>query len=378
MSKRIIAVFLLGFLISFSATCANSQNTKEKGNIKSIDGWKTNVAKRSVNLDELMSGGPPKDGIPALTAPKFVSVESAEKWLGEKEPVISIEIDGEARAYPLQILIWHEIINDEIKGKPIAVTFCPLCYSAVAYDRRLDGKIYEFGVSGMLRNSDMVMYDKQTESWWQQLTGEAIVGDLTGEKLSQIPAQIVGFGQFAKAFPNGKIVSRETGYSRDYGRNPYIGYDEIGKSPFLFKGKTDERLRPMEKVITIEIGDVSKTYPYSTTRKLRVINDRVKSKNIVVFHDDGATSALDAERIDKSKDSGATGVFNAEIDGEKLTFDYKNGEFVDRETESKWNVFGQAVGGKLKGKELKPLEHGNHFAFAWLAFKPETQIYKEK
>ncbi|MDQ3633224.1 MAG: DUF3179 domain-containing protein [Acidobacteriota bacterium] len=377
MFYKISALFLLFVVVSFSAVCANSQSTRDK-KVQKIDGWKTNIGKRSIELDEIISGGPGKDGIPALVDPKFVSLEEAGKWLGEKEPVISLVIDGEARAYPLQILIWHEIINDEFNGVPVAVTFCPLCYSAIAFDRRLDGKTYNFGVSGMLRHSDMIMFDRETESWWQQITGEAIVGDLTGKELKQIPAQIVGFGQFAEAFPKGLVVSRETGYNRDYGRNPYVGYDEIGKAPFLFRGKLDDRLPPMEKIVVVEIGGVSKAYPRTITRKMRVINDEIKSNSIVIFHNDGANSALDAGRISDSKDIGATGVFDSEIDGKVLTFNFADGVFIDKETNSKWNIFGKAFAGKLKNKQLKPIKHGDYFAFAWLTFRPKTEIYRDK
>jgi len=376
MPKRVLSLFLVAVSVSFFTVCAKSQGS-EKKKVQKLDGWKTNVAKRSVKMSELVSGGPPKDGIPALNNPKFISVADAGSWLKAKEPVISLVIDGEARAYPLQILIWHEIINDKFKGIPVAVTFCPLCYSAVAFDRRLDGKIHNFGVSGMLRYSDMVMFDRETESWWQQITGEAIVGDLTGKKLKQIPAQIVGFEQFAKAFPEGKVVSKETGYSRNYGRNPYVGYDEIGKTPFLFKGKTDGRIRPMEKIVVVEFDGQSTVYPHTTTRKMRVINDEIGSHRVVIFHTDGANSALDAGTISESKDIGATGVFVPEVDGKKLNFSFKNGVFIDNETKSRWNVFGRAVSGQLKGKQLKRIQHGDYFAFAWLTFRPKSVIYGE-
>lgn len=381
MSKHLfVKLSILGVISSLLFTvCVMSQDKIEtESEREQIGGWKTNVAKRSIELDELMSGGPPKDGIPALDAPEFVSAAKAGKWLKPNEPVISLKIAGEARAYPLQILIWHEIVNDEINNQPVAVTFCPLCYTAIVFDRKLEDKIYSFGVSGMLRHSDMVMYDRQTESWWQQATGEALVGDLTGKTLTQLPAQIVSFEQFAKAFPDGKILSQTTGYSRDYGRNPYVGYDDINQKPFLFRGKTDERLRPMEKVITVRIDNAFKAYPYSITRRKRVIHDRLNSTEIVIFHFDGAASALDAADIGKSKAVGSTGVFIPEIDGKELTFTYNNGEFTDGQTKSRWNVFGQAINGKLKGKALKQIEHGDHFAFAWLVFRPETKIYSEK
>lgn len=376
-SIRIFAAVAL--ISSVTVGCVFSQ---QKSDVQSkqgaIKGWKTNTEKRSLELSELMSGGPGKDGIPSIDKPKFVSTNEAGKWLKPNEPVISVKIGDEARAYPLQILIWHEIVNDEIKGQPVTVTFCPLCYTAIAFDRRLDGKVYSFGVSGMLRHSDMVMYDRETESWWQQISGESIVGDLTGKTLRQFPSQIVSFAQFAKAFSNGSVLSRETGYDREYGNNPYRGYDDITKTPRLFRGKPDERLKPMEKVIAIELDSNLKAYPHTITKKKRILYDRIGKTDIVIFHADGAASALDEAKISESENIGSTGVFVPEIDGQKLTFAYDRGEFVDEETKSRWNVFGHAVAGKLTGKQLKQINHGDYFAFAWLAFRPNTEIFSDK
>lgn len=339
--------------------------------------WKTNFEKSAVPFEEFMSGGPPKDGIPAIDEPAFVNNASASEWLQKNEPVISLTIKGESRAYPLQILMWHEIANDEIQGQPVTVTFCPLCYTAIVFDRRLDGKVLDFGVSGLLRHSDMVMYDRQTETWWQQISGEGLVGDLTGKVLKQFPAQIVSFEQFSKAFPKGTVLSRETGHRRDYGRNPYTGYDSVDNKPFLFKGKTDDRLRPMEKIVAIDLGGKSKVYPHTITLRQRVIHDRIGETDLVVFHADGAASAMDSSRIAESKEIGSTGVFKPFAKGKKLTFRYDKGEFVDNETGSRWNVFGKAVNGELKDAQLEQITHGDIFAFAWLVFKPETEIYKE-
>ncbi len=200
-------------------------------------GWETDWENRSVDLSEIMSGGVPRDGIPSIDAPRFVSIDAAADWLGDREPVIMLQTGASARAYPLQIMTYHEIVNDELGGVPVVVTFCPLCYSAIAYRRTVGKKVYEFGVSGMLRHSDLIMYDRQTESLWQQIDGEAIVGDLTGTMLEPLPAQIVSFAQFAARFPAGSVLSRETGHARNYGTNPYRGYDDIDERPFLFRGR---------------------------------------------------------------------------------------------------------------------------------------------
>ena len=185
-------------------------------------GWRTDFSRYTVPLDEIVSGGPPKDGIPAIDRPRFVSVSQADDWLSPREPVVLVIKGGQAKAYPLQILIWHEIVNDIVGGAPVAVTYCPLCNTALAFDRRVDGMLLDFGTTGRLRYSDLVMYDRQTESWWQQATGEAIVGKFAGRKLEQVNAPLVSWGTFKRSSPNGLVLSRETGFDRPYGDNPYV------------------------------------------------------------------------------------------------------------------------------------------------------------
>ena len=355
--------------------CVLVSSATAQGNSGLFKDWKTDTSRRSIDLAELMSGGPPKDGIPAIDEPAFISSSEAS-WLSPREPVVVVAIEDEARAYPLQILTWHEIVNDEIRGIPVAVTFCPLCYAAVAYDRRIEGEVLTFGVSGMLRHSDMVMYDRQTETLWQQLNGEGIVGEYTGVELRVLPAQIISFEQFSSAYPSGQVLSRDTGHRRDYGRNPYVGYDNIEERPFLFRGPYDDRVPPMEKLVTVNWEGEEKAYPHSITRKERVVYDELGGQDIVVFHAEGAVSALDDAVIRDSKQIGSTGVFLRTVDGQTLTFSYNKGRFVDQETESTWNIAGRAIAGPLSGRQLTPLPHGNFFAFAWFAFKPQTPLYR--
>jgi hypothetical protein len=346
------------------------------GEQKQPELWKTDFDRRSIDLSELISGGPPKDGIPALFDPLFITTQEAGTWLRSQEPVLSINVEGEARAYPLQILIWHEIVNDRIRGLPVTVTFCPLCYSAIAFDGRTKRGNLTFGVSGMLRHSDMVMYDHQTESFWQQLTGEAIVGTQTGTVLKQLPAQLISFGQFSAAYPLGRVLSRETGHQKPYGRNPYAGYDDISGRPFAFKGDLDDRLAPMEKVIIVSMNQIDKAYPHTLTYDNGVTHDHLGGQPIVIFHSEGAVSALDQSEIYTSREVGSTGVFDPRLDGRFLRFRYVDGVFVDEETGTVWDITGKAVDGKLIGKQLVPIRHGDFFAFAWLAFKPGTLIYR--
>ncbi len=360
------AILAFGLVLSVEAVPYNS-----------LPGWRTNTAKRLINLNELQTGGPSKDGIPPIYHPRFVSVSQAAKWLSPVEPVVSLTLDGRTRAYPLQILIWHEIVNDRFGDVPVIVTFCPLCYSVNVFDRRINGREYTFGTSGMLRYSNLVMYDHQTESLWQQVIGRALVGDMAGANLKAIPAQIISFEQFRTTYKNGLVLSRTTGHKRNYGRNPYAGYDDIRKSPFMYKGKADDRLRPMEKLVTVSVDNFSKAYPYSLTQSKYVINDEIAGESIVVFHIRGAVSALDRSQIATSREDGSTGVFHREVDGKILTFSYNGKDLVDDQTGSVWDITGKAVSGPLQGKTLIPVVHGDYFAFVWLVFKPETEIYLE-
>lgn len=339
----------------------------------STHGWKTDFSKYNVPLDEISSGGPGKDGIPSIDKPAFVTSDEAASYLDDKKPVVVVELNGEARAYPIAILIWHEIVNDTIGGIPVTVTFCPLCNTAIAFDRRLDGTVYDFGVSGNLRYSDLIMYDRQTESWWQQITGRAIVGELTGQKLTAIPASIASFGDFRSTHPDAPVLSRETGYPDyhwRYGNNPYSGYDDISRSPFLFFEEVDGRLPAMERVVTVSLNGEDAAYPFNVLAEQKVVEDTVGGEPIVVFHQPGAVSPFSATDI------GAAGVFAPTLDGKTLKFSVNDkGEIRDTETQSKWNVLGRAVAGPLAGKQLQSIINGNHFWFAWAVFKPETRVF---
>jgi len=171
-------------------------------------GWETDFRFHTVPFDSILSGGPPRDNIPPVDNPTFVAVDDADEWLERLEPVVSFEVYGDVRADPLQIMMWHEIVNDTEGGIAVAVTFCPLCNSAVVLDRRLDDQLHIFGTSGMLRNSNLIMWDGQTETWWQQLTGEGIIGQLAGHQLVFIPAQIISWDDFKANNPEGSVLAR--------------------------------------------------------------------------------------------------------------------------------------------------------------------------
>ena len=340
-------------------------------------GWDTDFRLHTVPYSQIKFVIP-RDNIPSIDKPKFVAPSEASAWLKDVEPVVALEVNGDARAYPLQILTWHEIVNDDVGDVPVAVTFCPLCNSAIAFDRRLDGELLEFGVSGNLRNSDLIMYDRQTHSWWQQFTGEGIVGKYAGRTLEHLPASIVSFADFAEAYPQGKVLSRDTGYARQYGRNPYAGYDTADGNPFLFRGDLDGRLLPVERVIAVTLGEADVAFPLTILQDEGAINYDLGKRSIVVFHKFGTTSALDASSIAESRDVGAAGVFDPHLDDQKLTFGVIDEKIVDEQTGSTWDILGNAVEGPLAGKSLTPVVHGSHFWFAWAVFKPDTIVYQGK
>ncbi len=360
-------ILFIGIFTSLSVSALPASTKRDWRN--------TDFENRVVDLDEIQSGGVPKDGIPSIDDPQFVSVDQATKWLSENEPVIVLEIFGKAKAYPLQILIWHEIVNDELSSRFVSVTFCPLCNASIVFDRNKDGEILEFGTTGHLRNSDLVMYDRQTESWWQQITGRGIVGSYAGSKLFRLPSQITSFKEFAKAYPEGEVLSRDTGYSREYGRNPYRGYDDINNSPFFGVDLDDVRLAPMERVLNVTVNDRHRVYPFSSFEHEPVINDKFNGVPLVVFSKPDAASALDGANISQSRIIPSATAYRREIDAQILSFVKVGDSFFDQETGSEWNLFGKAIQGPLAGKELENIDSGLHFAFAWLVFYPKSEIY---
>jgi hypothetical protein len=283
--------------------------------------WKTDFSKHTVPLAGFVSGGPGKDGIPALDRPRFESVAEADRWIEDKEPVIELVAGDEARAYPLQILIWHEIVNDRLGGRPVAVTFCPLCNTALVFDRRVDGRLLDFGTTGYLRNSDLVMYDRQTESWWQQFGGDAVIGELAGEELEHVPAAIVAWRAFADRYPGARVLSRETGFPRPYGRNPYTGYDDVGSPPFVpTENLDDDRLQPKERVVYVERDGEAVAVSFSALSKAGRMEVEVGGDVLALEWVPGARSALGHPAIAAGREVGSARVRLLDS-GEPVVFD---------------------------------------------------------
>lgn len=263
---------------------------------------KTDFSRHNVDLDDILSGGPPKDGIPALDAPDFLPA-SQETAIGDREPVMTLELGGDIRAYPIRYLMWHEIANDTVGGIPVAVTFCPLCNTAMVFDRRIGGRTLSFGVSGKLRASDMIMYDRQTESWWQQALGEGIVGEMTGMQLAQLPAVMESWAQFRARHPDG-LVMAQPNWRRQYGANPYAGYDSLDR-PFLYDGENPPHgISPLARVVRVG----TRAWPLDRLRKA----GRLDEAGVILTWEEGQASALDSDEIERGQEVGTVRVTDAQ------------------------------------------------------------------
>ncbi len=291
-----------------------------RGNGVPVEDWATDFSRHTVPLEEFFSGGPRRDQIPPLDQPKFDTVEAASGTLEPREPVVEVVIGDDARAYPLRVMIWHEIVNDVVGGQPVTVTFCPLCNTAIAFDRNLNGQLLDFGVSGNLRNADLVMWDRQTETWWQQFGGEGVVGELAGEKLTQVPARITAWEDFAARFPDGRVLSQDTGFDRPYGLNPYEGYDSVDSPPFFPAANLDDdRLLPKERVVFVD-GENAVVIPFSALEAAGTIEFTADGEALVAEWVPGVQSALDSQAIGSSDEVGSARVTSAAT-GQLASFD---------------------------------------------------------
>ena len=343
------------------------------------EAWPTDWATRSIDLGELLLGIQmidPRDAIPPIDDPVFEPVAAASEWLDDRVPGALVLVGGEARFYPLGILHHHEIVNDEIAGRPVAVTYCPLCNTALAFDRRVDGRVLRFGVSGLLRNSDLVMWDNDTVSLWQQVTGEAIVGNATGTVLVPVPTAIVAFGEFAASYPDGVSLSRESGVPIPYGANPYEGYSTRSAPYPFYTGEIDPRYRALERVVGVTEGGAATAYPFPVISEVGAVNDSVGGVPVAVFWGGDTADALDTREVSEGRSVGTGLAYLRMVDGQELSFDKEGDLFRDRETSSEWTLLGEAVTGPLAGTRLPIAVHRNEFWFVWGAFFPDGGVYE--
>jgi len=301
----------------------------------------------------------PKDAIPPLDFPKYVKIDEVD-FLGGNDLVIGVDINNDVRAYPVNILNWHEIVNDKIGGKDVVVTYCPLCKSSILFSRVLDGKVLTFGNTGSLYESTLLMYDRETESLWGQVGGRAIEGKLKDKRLTMLPITTTRWKDWKNLHPDTLVLSPDTGYRRNYDSNPYSTYDRVKDSlpPFPIS-LIDERLAPKELIIGVIFNDVKKAYPINQLG-WKVINDKVGRGDIAIFTRPKLTS-----------------VFFSELEDEILEFELVNQTIIDKNTGSEWNFLGQAVDGPLKDKKLESAAIVYAFWFGWVVEYPDTLLYKE-
>jgi hypothetical protein len=344
------------------------------------DRWSTDFSKATVDLNELLVGIPaadPRDLIRPIDDPVFEVAEEST-WLDDREPGALVRVGEEARFYPLSVMIRHEIVNDEIAGVPVAVTYCPLCNTALAFDRRLDGETLRLGVSGLLRKSDLVMWDDVTESLWQQITGEAIVGELAGQRLAILSTAIVRWADFKAENPQGLVLGPDQGFGSIYGTNPYEFYSSRSQPYSFYEGEIDDRFPALERVVGVMLDQGDKAYPFSLLIEARVANDQVGDQPIVIFWGASDTAdALDSRNIAEAVAVGTAVAYDPVVSGQRLTFEAAGDtDFRDLETGSTWSILGKATAGELAGAQLEILPHRNDFWFAWQGFFGEAPIWE--
>ena len=359
----IVGVILSVIIVTPSINSNPTSITIAADNTNSVVAAIAEQEKSIVPIDQIVSGGPPPDGIPSIDNPKFISVQEASKFLKDSELVLGININGDIRAYPLQILVWHEIVNDKVDGViPVVVTYCPLCFTNQVFNRTIDGgqDIVEFGTSGKLYNSNLVMYDRTSKSLWSQALAEGIVGKYAGTKLERVPFDIAYWKQWKQLYPDSKVLSRDTGSNRPYGADPYGDYYTNSDVLFPVSNK-DDRLGLKEIVVGFENKGQYKAYKLQEIEHKKVINDQINGKAIALF-------SLYPFMIR---------AYDPIAQGQTLEFNYnpKSKNFLDKQTGSEWNFEGKAIGGQMKGKQLIRLPFDEGFWFEWVAFHPGTTLY---
>jgi hypothetical protein len=341
------------------------------------DFWSdTDFCRTGIDFAEVISTGPNPLDKPVVTEPRFADVAAASDWLDDAAPVAVLTLGGEARAYPLDQLVWQEIVNDRLGDVPVAVTYCPLCDTVRAFVREADGTTLELGLTRNLHRGNPLMWDDATGSWWQQLSGEAVVGSLLGTRLERLPVQLASFAAFRSAFPNGQVLTRETGIERAWGTTPYAGFD---RSPFpgLYRGPLDDRLGTMDRVLGIEGDAGSLAVPYALLAEVGALELEVDGEPAVALWLPGLPSALDQQQIIAGRDIGMAALFSRTLpDGRVLALEPEGTGFVDSETGSRWNIFGRAVDGPLAGSRLTQLVATPALWYSWAALN-ETAVLGE-
>ncbi|MFW6075684.1 MAG: DUF3179 domain-containing protein [Chloroflexota bacterium] len=321
--------------------------------------------KHLIPLDDVEWGGVEKDGIPSIDSPRFAGPDGWDEMNYDPDRlVIGVEVGGRWRAYPLQILIWHEIVNETFNGRPLLVTYCPLCGSAIVYEREIDGQVVEFGVSGELYNSDLLMYDRETDSRWDQINGTCVIGELTGKRLTYYPSETMTWRDWQETYPDSEVLSRDTGYQREYDGEPYNSYFNSDQLWFSVANR-DDRLTLKTMVTGVELGDGTfVAYVKDDVVEQSPVHNEVDGIPLLAVADPTAGDAIR--------------VLRREVDGQVLTFEAEGDDLVDGETGSTWSYRGEAVDGDLAGAHLSDPRALNLFWFAWVAFHPDTELWNSE
>ncbi len=360
-SGSIVGIALVSIILayySFSQSETFTTETEIQPTNKSSDEIMiTNGVKHLVPLEKIRSGGPPKDAIPSIDNPKFIAASEAT-FVSDDEIIVGLKINEETKAYPLSILVWHEIVNDYVDDTPVSVTYCPLCYTTQVFDRRINDQVVEFGVSGKLYNSNLVMYDRLTDSLWSEILGKAIVGELTGYELDRIPFDLVKWGNWKTLYPETLILTTDTGYQRPYGTDPYGDYYTDPRVLFPIENQ-DNRLNPKEIIVGFSDDQNRKAYRLADLELVKVVNDEIGEKKLLLL----------------SNSPTMVRIFDRTINGKTLEFQISDDKLIDKNTNSEWNVEGVAVEGSLKGSKLTRMVHEPGFWFSWAAFYPNTELY---
>jgi hypothetical protein len=320
----------------------------------------TDGVKHLIPLDRIKGGGPPKDGIPSIDNPKFAEIQDS-RFMSDSDTVIGLEINGELKAYPIFILVWHEIVNDKVGDTPVSVTYCPLCYTNQVFERIIDGQEVEFGTSGKLYNSNLLMYDRYTESYWSQALGMAVKGELSGYQLNLVPFDVITWGDWKKLHPDTLVLTTDTGHIRSYATDPYGNYYTEPRIMFPVD-HSDDRLFPKEIITGFNQDGIYKAYKQNDIESNVVINDLIGETPVILV-------SLFSEN---------SRAFERIVDDVQLDFVFDDGKILDVQTNSEWNYDGLAISGESKGLQLErlPIEPG--FWFEWVAFHPETLVFGDQ
>lgn len=335
--------------------------------------WRTDFSRVAADLGDAVVVAEGRGPIPVIREPRHETIVRADEWLSPNEPVLAASAGGEARAYPLRLLLRHEAVNDWLGGSPLLVTYCPRCNSAAVFERTVGTLTLEFGAASVLRSENRVLFDEATESWWQQASGESVAGEFAGFRLQSATSALISWSDFKQTYPDGTVLSRSSGFDLDYGFNPYFNVDFSQPPPSV--GEVDPRMPARARVVGLLGDGEALAVPFSALDLTPAANVTVGGALAAVFWQRGTLSPLSSANVAQGRDVGAAVAFHARLGNRTLTFRGERGAFVDEQTGSTWRITGEALSGPLAGSRLSIFPHVNSFWSCWSAFRPATGVY---